>query len=402
VRNHKAIIKRRENELLLQSVRSSVDPSAANGIEDAVSQDIDWEYVIQAAAAHRITPLLYQSLHTFCPKAVPELILHQLRELFVTNARRNLFLSSELVKLVKLLESDGISAIAFKGPTLAVYAYGNLALREFLDLDILVRKKDLLRAKNLLISNGYRFAQEIPENEEGSYIESNHALTFRPQSGIYMVDLHWAIAQQHYSFSFNPEPLWRQVESLSFGGSSVLTFRPEQMIIILAMHGSKQCWEQLSWICDVAQLIRSRADLDWQSVLLEAQKTKCFKELLLTLRLANNLVGATVPDCVLKVVNRYRWVTATTRRVTRRLFCADRSFLWRRFQRITLICRLKGRPKDSVVFLFYELKVAITPNSNDYAVVSLPVALSSLYYVIRLMRLSVSYGLVPLIRLVRQ
>ena len=105
-------------------------PRSRKHIEGVVSQDIDWEKVIQTAVDHRVMPLLYQSLHTFCPKAVPKIILHRLQELFRSNATRNLFLVSELLKLLKLLESHGIGAIAFKGPVLAVYAYGNLSLRQ--------------------------------------------------------------------------------------------------------------------------------------------------------------------------------------------------------------------------------------------------------------------------------
>ena len=73
--------------------------------------------------------------------------MHQLRERYHSNARRNLFLVSELLKLLKLLESHGIGAIAFKGPVLALYAYGNLSLRQQLDLDILVRKRDIFESK---------------------------------------------------------------------------------------------------------------------------------------------------------------------------------------------------------------------------------------------------------------
>jgi len=41
-------------------------------------------------------------------------------------------------------------------PILAITAYENLSLREFVDIDIFVSKKNILKMKNILISNGYK------------------------------------------------------------------------------------------------------------------------------------------------------------------------------------------------------------------------------------------------------
>jgi Uncharacterised nucleotidyltransferase len=392
------VIRRREDELLLRCVRSHIDPPEADRLESLASQEIDWEYVIQAALAHRVLPLLYHSLHNSCPNAVPNLIMRQLRELYQSNARRNLFLSRELLTLLKLLESHGIGAIAFKGPVLSVYAYGSLSLRQYIDLDILVRKKDILRAKDLILSKGYRLWQEMTEKEQLSHLECKHAFVFVPNSRMYSLDLHWTVTRRHYSYSLSDEILWDDVESLCFGGNKVLTFRLEKMILVLTAHGSKHSWLQLGWICDVAQLVRSRPDLNWQEVMREASETRCLKGLLLALQLANSLLGTALPNSVLQIANTYPGVTAAARRVTRQLFCAEQPLLLRRFRRLVFLVRLKQRVKDGLMFLSYELKAAMTPTSKDYALVSLPVFLSFLHYVIRPIRLTVSYGLLPLIR----
>jgi hypothetical protein len=86
-------------------------------------------------------PLLYRTLNSVCSDAVPKPTLEELREHFYANAGRDLFLGKELIKVLHLLESHEIRAIAYKGPTLAVSVYGNLAFREFGDLDILVREQ---------------------------------------------------------------------------------------------------------------------------------------------------------------------------------------------------------------------------------------------------------------------
>jgi len=68
-------------------------------------------------------------------------------------AKTNMLMTSELIMLMKLFEENNIEAIAFKGPTLSQMAYGNLTLRQYADLDILIDEKDLQKSINLLSSN---------------------------------------------------------------------------------------------------------------------------------------------------------------------------------------------------------------------------------------------------------
>ena len=157
------------------------------------------------------------------------------------------------------------------------------------DLDILVRKRDIFRAKRLLLSNGYRLWPEMTEKQELAHLQSHHAFVFLPELPTYSVDLHWAIAQPHHANAINKEALWERVESVSLGGNSIVTFRPEEMMLVLSMHGSKHWWQQLGWICDIAQLVRSRPDLDWKRVIHEADKAGCMKGLLLALELVKNV-----------------------------------------------------------------------------------------------------------------
>jgi len=137
---------RSEVELLFCCTRTHIDSEIAERIRTLLQQNIDWAYLIQTAAQHGVMPLLYQSLNTTCPKAVPKTNLAQLRDYFHSNAFHNLFLTKELLKILTLFESHSIPAISFKGLVLAVSAYGNLSLRQISDLDILVRERDYHKA----------------------------------------------------------------------------------------------------------------------------------------------------------------------------------------------------------------------------------------------------------------
>jgi hypothetical protein len=151
---------RSEVELLFCCARTHIDSEIAERIRTLLQQDIGRAYLIQAAVQHGIIPLLYQSLNTTCPEAVPKANLAQLQNYFHTNAQRNLFLTNEQLKLLTLFESHSIPAISFKGPVLAVSAYGNLSLRRISDLDILVRERGYHKAKELLFDQGHRMLHD--------------------------------------------------------------------------------------------------------------------------------------------------------------------------------------------------------------------------------------------------
>ena len=67
-----------------------------------------------------------------------------------TNLRRGLWFASELLRITHHLAKKEIRAIPYKGPVLAQSAYGDLALRHFSDLDLLISPRDFDQAKNAL------------------------------------------------------------------------------------------------------------------------------------------------------------------------------------------------------------------------------------------------------------
>ena len=133
-----------EAELLVLSAR--LRSSDKSGSARALIQPVcDWGYLLQAAQDHGVIPLLYRHLHEASPDVIPEEMLKRLRDEAVANTRSNLALTRELFKLLDLFEAHDIYAIPYKGPVLASVAYGDIALRQFVDLDLIVHKRDVLR-----------------------------------------------------------------------------------------------------------------------------------------------------------------------------------------------------------------------------------------------------------------
>jgi hypothetical protein len=388
---------RREIELLLLCARTRMGSETAARVEILLQEDIDWDYLLKKAREHAVMPLLYWNLNaTCCLGVVPKNALNQLRDHFNTNKRRNVFLTGELLKLLNRFEAQRVPAVPYKGPPLASLAYGNLGLRKFVDLDVLVHKRDIPKARELMSSLGYRQQYQLTSAQEVAFLESQREYTFTNDNGS-VVELHWAITPRYFSFWLDPEDLWERLEQTHLAGATVRTFSPEDLLLILCAHGSKHFWCQLGWVCDVAELVRVHEGMNWERLMKRANTLGGERMLFLGLFLANELLGAVLPEGVSQKVRTDRTVGALAQQV--------REWLFREVNGPPGIFA-KGRPEESRFHPFrlkirerfqdrvwYCASTALEPTIEDRTFLPLPKSLSPLYYILRPFRLTSKYGL---------
>jgi hypothetical protein len=378
---------RSEVVLLLDCSRTILEPGVSDRIKRLGQSDLDWEYLIGAASWHGILPLLCYNLNRLCADRVPLAWLQELQTRFRMNSARNLFLAAELLKILKVLERNGIPAVAFKGPMLALEGYGNLGLRQFQDLDVLVKEKDFSNARELFLSLGYRPWRKLTPLEEKQHFQSNHAYTLvRSDDGL-SLDLHWRITQERYAFGLDVESLWSRLARTSFCGQDVFCLSREDLLLVLCIHGSKHCWERLAWVCDVAEVIRAYPGLDWDAFMGRAQALKIEKPVILGLKLATKLLAAGLPDSVSAKIEEHRDVRLVSRLICKRLFARVNQPLG--LIEHTLLFWLTGEGfKNRLPHLGYTFRRVFIPTEHDIALVSLPRAIWFLYYPLRFIRLT--------------
>jgi hypothetical protein len=383
----------REALLLLLCARTAIADQDAAKIRALVEQDLDWASVIRQARLHGVNPLLYHSLNSICPELVPKECMQQIQERFATNALWTLRRSGELIRLVAACDAEGILAIPIKGPVLAVQAYGDVALREFVDLDLLVHPRDLERAAAVLRAHGYTQRSNLSGDE----------IVFARQDGYDMVELHGCLVAHwrlRRSFALDVDALRpRLVPVALVGNRCILTLSPEDLLLALCVHGCSHHWSRLSWIADVAELLRGQGDLDWTALLARAHELGSERMLLLGLRLAHDLLGAELPAPV-----RARVLTSPVQRladqVTGWLFSEDSHVIGLTEEaRFFIHSREYWRDRLPYIDLFLRahLMAALKPTQRDRDRVSLPDSLSLLYYIIRPFRIA-SHFLCQLLR----
>jgi hypothetical protein len=285
-----------EDMLILSCGHSQVNEELEKKIMKLVNLDLDWEYIVDMATRHRLRPLLYYNLNKICPDNVPEDVLVSLREFYHSNVRKNLMMTGELVKVMKLLEENGVNAVTYKGPVLAQMAYGNVGLREFGDLDILVGKSYALKAKDLMFSQGYKLIAPIKISDadfmklEAEYIFINKKLGTK-------IEINWNFEGNFFSFKGDPRLLFDNQIKYNINDFEFLSFSTDNNFLMLSIHAAKHDWTRLSWIMDIAEFINKHS-INWEDTLKKADKLGVKKILLITLYLTHELWDLELPDII--------------------------------------------------------------------------------------------------------
>jgi hypothetical protein len=401
-----------EIEVLLCCARTSIDSETLDRLRTLLRQNLDWRGLIRTASIHGMLPLLYRNLYNSFQDRVPKAILDELRESFRSNVQHSLLLTGELLKLLDLFAVHGIDAIPFKGPVLAAAVYKDLSLRQFSDLDVLVSRDDIPRTGDLLGSQGYRSVTENGVSSEQNFDPEDVAYfgpkfyTFVHQDRGTRVDLQWRVTERYFSFSLDDNQGRGRLVPVTLAGRSVLTFAPMDKLLILCAHGAKHQWQELKWICDVAELVRTEKEkIDWRKLQQEASQQGVGRMLGLGLYLARDLLGAELPVEVSKAIDkdlRGGWVVA---RILSKLFTEPLQS-WGGLEKVVFYLRTMDRWQDRVrfcsSFLSQCLRTVATPTSKEREFLSLPPPLSFLYYVFRPLRLTVKYLELALRRVFRE
>ena len=293
-----------ELSLLLCCARSRFDSGSELRIRKILRKGIDCDRLLEECSRHKVIPLLRYLFAEKYSQLVPEPCMRRLRREFSGNVEHSHRLLHELISTVELLESEDISVIPFKGPALACVAYGDVAFRQFSDLDILVSQEQATAARKLLRKNGYKSIYAVSDANWGGYMRShyNHKLTIGAGGSLVVLELHWKLSGDPWLFPVDIRGLFYRSEEVSLLGSTVRGFRAEDLMLILCVHGSKHLWERLQWVFDIAELIQSRENWDWPDVRRNATLAGVDRMLLLGLYLADYFYCLRLPRWVFSAI----------------------------------------------------------------------------------------------------
>lgn len=341
----------------------------------------DWPYFVALAERHRITPLCYAVLKgtgAQLPREAETMLARANERHCLLNIAR----AVELLGVMQTFREAGIEAMPLKGVALSAQIYGDYTLRAAGDLDLLICWEDVKRASEIILARGYMLTTPLrPDGHPvaDGYFEYHFD---RPADGM-ILELRWKLDFVHpkYSHSIGLDWVDNQRQTVSLAGDEIQAPDAETMLLLLCMHGSKHQWSRLSWVCDVAQLIRISPNLGWYRVKAEAKDAGLRKAVGLGLMLADSLCGVTCPAGVIRELDSFPSVQTVADRLAQEIPNSDEN-QWHGF--LGFHARLMDRP-DLLRFIFS--RDTMRPTSNDEEFLSLPPSLRWLHVLVRPFRL---------------
>jgi hypothetical protein len=376
----------REMHLLIDCARAPVEPEGATRTNHFATGGVDWHRLLKLARRNGLAPLLFYHLNKIGAANVPTSTFEVLRDYYQKNCAFNLLLTGELVRLLKALNDNGISAIPYKGPAIAGKLYGHVALRQFCDLDILVRARDVWKVDRLMLARGFTPHSVIPEQQRADFMRQDYVRLFHRDNGRTLVEVHWGIAPAYFGMPFNADAVWSRLEPMSLQGATVFMPCAEDLLVMLCVHGTRHGWDKLEGICAIAELIRRTPHFDWGRVWQTSREMHCRRILGLALLLAQGLFEIALPPEA-AVMSRSRSLLFLAEKVVRNC-CADDEPRTSSGLMVFQL-RLKDRFMDQ---LRHCVGLVSTPNPDDWETLRLHTPASFTYPLVRAIKLARKYG----------
>jgi len=264
---------------------------------------MNWDVLLKLADEHSVLGMLANRLEVEGFAGVPE----DAREKLQSRVRaQNLFtlsMTAELFRILQDFSGARIETILVKGPVISLLAYGDPAVRSYVDLDLLVRHRDIQGATQRMLALG--FEPDVPVSAiragkiPGEYL-------FRRQGTQRAVELHTELTFRYYPRAMRMEELFARKSQVMLDGREVPALNLEDELVLDCVHGAKHFWERLMWVSDVAALVVRHPEIDWKKAQQAAADVGAERMLRVGILLGALLLGVKLPAAIAEEAGRDR------------------------------------------------------------------------------------------------
>jgi Uncharacterised nucleotidyltransferase len=169
------------------------------------------------------------------------------------------------------------------------------SLRRYVDMDLLVRHRDIAAATRQMLDMG--FHADIPESAilagkiPGEYL-------FRKPGTQRIVELHTEHTFRYYPKHMPLEDLFARSTTVLLDGREVPALSLEDELILTCVHGAKHFWERLIWVSDVAAVTARHPEIDWAKVHGAVAEVGAQRILHVGVQLASLVLKTPVPSAI--------------------------------------------------------------------------------------------------------
>lgn len=350
----------------------------------------DWELALRYASRHRLGPTAHWRLRGGGFDGVPDHVKTELERGFRTTVGTNLAFVRVFLTLLDRLEARDVRVIALKGPVAAYAHHGNLAARQFGDLDLLVPRDHATSALGELRDLG--FVPEVPLGQRHLRVllrTGRRELKVTHSTG-WVVDLHWESLGAHFAWCREDE-LWARSVEVDFEGRPVRTLGGVDLALYYCLKVAEDGWSTVYQLLDAARALEVLDDAGWDKLHSWAVQSGKWRAVGASVALARELLGVAVPQYIEAQRADRRDIRKLVAQAQPRLLSADSMAI--SFPRLVtehLRCLERWRDRASLLYM-----LTLQPGERDLALLPAWLAFSPFLQAVRLARTAANLAAVP-------
>jgi len=346
-------------------------------IVSLINKITNWNTFIDFAHAHGVFTHIHKQLMQY-KGIIPVDIQKNLKQAYILQIKESMLITAELIKTIQIFDNTNTKAIAFKGPLLSQFAYGNITARQYADIDILVDVATVYETAQILLKNKYFTEDSIELLKNKKFLEVANDFSFFTPKGVH-VELHWKLFREKIGKNSEFSIYFRDKTTVNINQYAINSLSTEWLLVYLCLHGSKHAWERIEWINDIYMLLQHT--IDWERTQVCAKQMECETSLYLGLNLVSNLYDISLPKKMLVKINTPK-IDNLRENVYK--FLNDNLLLHENYLVYKQIKAFQSKLLDSKqkqMILFVSNYMSIT--RNDILALPLPEKLQWLYYLIK-------------------
>ena len=251
---------------------------------------------VLACAPWRLRPYIAYQLRPVVAR-LPETLRDQISTIERQFALAFLKQQTDTRRVLEVLREHDVPVLLLKGAAIASQVYPSPALRPITDLDLWVRAGAMPEAERALGTVGLSHAWA----EFGGQIDTNSQIVMR-KPNVLGVELHSPPISLAGLPLSRRERMWERAVSVQCGTVSAITLHHEDLLTHLILHLAKAGFSDgIARLLDIALVLhRWQEEWDWSRLFAEWREDGVASSAIVTLRVAHQLIGAPVPDFVIR------------------------------------------------------------------------------------------------------
>jgi len=378
--------KREEFSFFIDVIKSYLNNQICYSFNE--NKNFDWSYFLRLSNLHKLIPIVYKILKN--ENFVPAPILKQLKISAFKIAIKNDALKKELMNVLDLLSENGIRAIPFKGISIGINYYNDISLRDFIDLDIYVEKKHVLKAKNILIENGFVDYHPLSLKQEENMLDAEYDYQLMHYNSNlkrpFMLEIHWAfINPNKMDLKFDYSSVLSMVSKDGIDNNTMAFFQHEYNLLINMINGGvKDLWFPIRHLLDL-MLITNKVK-DWKVINEHVEKVPLKSVFLLGYQLCYELFEYNFPkEFMIRNSDDINSINPKTHIQNYQRMTSPHSI-----KKLVFYLQLLSGLRRKMHFMLKYMNYIITPNKYDKHKVY-PKYLFGIYYYQRIKRSILKY-----------